>query len=311
MRILLIGPGAIAADHVRALRGIPGTEIVSVVGRAQPSAERFAAEWGVPEASDDLAAALDRTQPDLAVICSPNARHAEQARMCLDAGAHVVVEIPAALSLAECEALLTCAEERGRTVQACHTMRSFPAMRHLRDLVVSGEQQVSAVSGFFGIPRRENQGFLGTRSWVDDLLWHHGCHVVDIAMWLAGATSSADHHLLAGRAHPQFGMTMDIAVQFSLPGQVIVSHALSYNVTSLTWQVRLTGSTGDWLFHNGELLDGTGTVLMSGDSIRDLAWQDTQMLAHIREGTPSDFTLAGVLPAMTCLHQLAAAEATR
>lgn len=304
MRLGIIGPGAIAADHVQALRSIDGVAVTTVVGRSLESAQRFAEHWGIPAAYDDLTHAL-QSPLDVVLICSPNATHAEQAQLSLRAGAHVIVEIPAALSLADCEDLLTAATQADRTIQACHTMRSFPAMRRLAELRASGELEVSAINGFFGIPRRDNQGFRGQRSWVDDLLWHHGCHLVDISMWLVSAGSSHDHRLLTGRAHPTFGMTMDISTQFSLPAEVIVSHALSYNVSALTWEVRVTGPRGDFLFRNGDLLDATGGVVVEGGSIRDVLFQDRQLLAHIADGAPSEFTLAAVMPAMRCLHLLA------
>ncbi|MEV0198161.1 Gfo/Idh/MocA family oxidoreductase [Nonomuraea sp. NPDC050691] len=76
-------------------------------------AKAFAAELGLPYASDDLHRTLADTRPDLVVITSPPALHSAQAAAALRAGAWVWCEKPPCLSLAEYDAMLAAEREGG------------------------------------------------------------------------------------------------------------------------------------------------------------------------------------------------------
>ncbi|HZU63687.1 MAG TPA: Gfo/Idh/MocA family oxidoreductase, partial [Novosphingobium sp.] len=68
-------------------------------------------------------ALLARPDIDLAVIATPSATHAALATCALEAGKHVVVDKPVALSLAEAQRLADCARAHGRHLFAFHNRR--------------------------------------------------------------------------------------------------------------------------------------------------------------------------------------------
>ncbi|GAA1976308.1 Gfo/Idh/MocA family oxidoreductase [Isoptericola halotolerans] len=111
MKVSILGAGAIAhahADAVRALAALEGlgdVELTGVVDVDAARAEQFAAQHGIAHHGTDLAALLAAGEVDVLHICTPPSLHLEQARAALAAGAHVVVEKPAVLSLAEIDAL--------------------------------------------------------------------------------------------------------------------------------------------------------------------------------------------------------------
>lgn len=300
----VIGPGAIADAHLTAFADIGGSRAVWAVGRDLDRTAAFANRWGIDRTAIGIDAALADPEVHIALICSPNRLHAEQAIQALEAGKDVILEIPIALSETDASQILSVADTTGRRVFACHTMRSFAGIRYMRDLVASGLDRVTQIVGFFAIPRRSNQGFAGQRTWVDDLLWHHACHLVDATLWVMGATDIAHPSLLRGRDHPQFGMTMDICLSFAVEGPCIASHSLTYNASTLSWQMRFCGDEGDYLFDNGMLIGTAGEVLIEGASIRDLTFQNAQILHGLRSESATDFDATDVLPAMTALHLL-------
>ncbi|MFE5310666.1 Gfo/Idh/MocA family protein [Isoptericola sp. NPDC056605] len=111
MKVTILGAGAIAGAHVDAVRalaahgGPDGAEVTHVVDVDAGRAAAFAAEHGVPHHGTDLQALLDAGQVDVVHICTPPSVHLQAALAALRAGAHVVVEKPAVLSLAEADAL--------------------------------------------------------------------------------------------------------------------------------------------------------------------------------------------------------------
>ncbi len=64
----------------------------------------------------DTSECLERTKPDIAIICSAPARHAEYVEQVAPFGAHILVEKPMADSLAEADAMIRAVEAAGKTL---------------------------------------------------------------------------------------------------------------------------------------------------------------------------------------------------
>ncbi|MGF0115510.1 Gfo/Idh/MocA family protein [Promicromonospora sp. Marseille-Q5078] len=111
MKVTILGAGAIAGAHAQAIRalaahgGPAGVELTHVVDLDADRAAAFAAEHDVPHHGTDLQALLDAGEVDVVHVCTPPSVHLDAAVAALRAGAHVVVEKPAVLSLAEADAL--------------------------------------------------------------------------------------------------------------------------------------------------------------------------------------------------------------
>jgi 2-hydroxy-4-carboxymuconate semialdehyde hemiacetal dehydrogenase len=117
MKIALIGSGSIAGEHaaaIAALRASPEwreLEIAAVVGRRIEEAEAFAAARGIPLGTTALDRVLADSTIEAVIVCSPTDAHAEQTARALEAGKHVLCEIPLATSLAETDRLIALADK--------------------------------------------------------------------------------------------------------------------------------------------------------------------------------------------------------
>src|SRR5262249_28010757 len=134
-------------------------------------------------------------------------------------------------------------------------------------------------------------------------LWHHACHQVDVALWVLGATSIEHVQAIVGRPHPEFGMAMDLSLQFRTNDRQIVTHALTYNTERLCWRVQFIGHEDVLTYQNGCLVDEQGNRIGNEASWVDLTAQNNALLVALRSGDPSDFDLDAVLPAMDVLHR--------
>ena len=301
--ICMVGSGGIATEHLKAFEKIGGVRSRWVISRFEDQALKFARAWNFDKAGIHFEESLSDDQVDLVVIASPSELHAQQALAALRAGKDVIVEIPVGLNLAEAEEVARCARELGRRVLVCHTMRSFPAVREARRRAQTGELHITQVQGFFAIPRRRNQSWVGQRHWIDNLLWHHGCHQIDAALWVLGAREVQQVSAVVGKAHPQFGMAMDVSVVFRTAGHQIVSHSLTYNTEQFHWELRFIGDEDVLTFREARCLDESNQPVAPEVEIRDLTAQNSQMLAALRDHTPSDYDVDEILPAMRVLHQ--------
>jgi len=130
--------------------------------------------------------------------------------------------------------------------------RIFPEMLRLTRELDSIGCEVWAVSSTndwvvregvkrFGIPRRRNQGMgnVGTRSWIDNLLWHHGCHSVDIAQWVMD-NPNWDCWGQKGPDHKELGIPMDLD---EAVGTVVAGHMRTVDVGEVNGHFFLNNSS--------------------------------------------------------------------
>ena len=138
LRYAVIGCAAsIAPAHLGAIARIPGARVAALCGLDRDDGERRAAEAGCAFFPDhrDL---LSQTKPDVAVICTPHPTHATIAIDCLEAGAHVLVEKPMAVEVAEADAMIAAAEKAGRVLAVCFQERFRPAVQQARAFMAAG-----------------------------------------------------------------------------------------------------------------------------------------------------------------------------
>jgi len=301
--LCLAGTGGIAAQHMKAFTALGGVTPRWVVSRTTDGAAHFALTWNFPASGVELAAALLDPSVNLVVIASPSDLHTAQALQALEAGKHVIVEIPMATNIADARRLAEAAKAAGRRVLVCHSMRSYPGIRELRRRVKFGELHLSHIAGYFTIPRRRNQSWARQRNWIDNLLWHHACHQVDAAMWVLGTEAVSRISGRLGKAHPRFGMATDVAIHFEAGQGTLVSQALSYNSEQFCWELRFLGAEESFTWRNGRLLNEKDEDVVPESSWLDMTMQNREMLNAIRTGGPSDFDIESMLPCMEVLHE--------
>ena len=144
------------------------------------------------------------------IVGSPSDQHEEQAIRCLEAGKHVLLEIPIALSLAGAERVAAAAERSGKVLAMCHPMRFRREREALRQRLLGGEETIRHIAGRFFIHRLKNVGATGyERSWTDNILWHHFCHFVDLSMFLLEGTAVRRVQSFMPDVHPLTGIPME------------------------------------------------------------------------------------------------------
>jgi len=160
----VIGAGAIAERHMQALEKVGGVRPIWVVSRPAEAARDFAQRWKFAHWETSVEAVLADQNVKLVVIASPSPLHSQQTVQAIQAGKDVIVEIPVALTWPEAQTVAQVAARLGRRVWVCHTLRSTPALRLVRERVRNDLLHLTQISGYFSIPRRRNQGMGGTRS---------------------------------------------------------------------------------------------------------------------------------------------------
>ena len=113
-RIAMLGTGLIGGFYTEALQGKRRRDRVTVVhGRDPERTKAFAAKWGIPRWTTDLAEAVRDAEAEAVVIGLPNHLHQEAASLAAEAKKAVLCTKPLARNAAEARTMLETVEKAG------------------------------------------------------------------------------------------------------------------------------------------------------------------------------------------------------
>jgi predicted dehydrogenase len=142
VRIGLVGCGRAAASlHVPALARARGATIVALCDRDPDPLRDVASRCPGAATYLDYEELLADERVDLVAVCVPATLHAEVAAGALDAGKHLFIEKPLALTLSECDRLVDQvrhAELSGIRCVVGFNLRSHRLLRQAREVIRSG-----------------------------------------------------------------------------------------------------------------------------------------------------------------------------
>ncbi|MEO8258181.1 MAG: Gfo/Idh/MocA family oxidoreductase [Acidobacteriota bacterium] len=304
MKICLAGTGAMGVIHAKALQKIDGVDVVSIASRTEDSGRKFAQEYGIPFSSTSLEACLDRPGVEAVILTTPSDQHCDQTLLALAKGKHVQVEIPMALNLADSGRMLAASRDAGKTLMVTHTRRFSSPHREIKRRIGEGTfhlQHMVVETYFF---RRTNLNMHGQpRSWVDNLLWHHGCHSVDIAQWLLD-DPDWDVWGQKGPDHPDLGIPMDLTVAMKSKAGPLFSMAMSFNNKGpFGGFYRYIGEEDTYKVYRDSMTDSEGKDVAL-DPMPAFDRQDVEFVSAIREGRQPESSAASVVPTMALLDRI-------
>ena len=226
LRIGMIGHGMMGVWHSENLHGLAATPH-TVVGRRDQPTRAFAERFGYARATIDLDAMLADPEVDAVIVASPSEAHVAHSLAAIEAGKHVLIEIPIAMDLAGAECLAAAAARTDKVVAVCHPWRHRPEMVQLKARLDAGQETLGCLEGRFLIHRLSNIGATGyARSWTDNILWHHACHLVDLACWLLGEGLETRGTLAP--VDPRTGTPMTTQISLARPDGAAAHILLTY-----------------------------------------------------------------------------------
>jgi 2-hydroxy-4-carboxymuconate semialdehyde hemiacetal dehydrogenase len=303
--VAILGYGAIADMHAVALLS-NGARLVVVAGPNPTEAAEFAARHGVEAVMTDPLRAIEADGVEAVVLASPSTVHATQAAAAIAAGKHVLVEIPLALCAADAEALVAQAAAAQRTLMVCHTLRYWTPFHAVRVAMDAAGWQPRNIVARGLARRRENVGWTGRRrSWTDDLLWHHGGHIVDMVLELLG-TPIVDVSAEVGPVWEGSGLPMDYAIALRTADGAVATIALSYNARLGSSDYVIIGEPDTILIKGADVTSADGPIVAGEDvdavQERAVLAQDLDFLECVRSGRRPVADAASILPAMRVLE---------
>jgi predicted dehydrogenase len=137
VRLAVLGAGFMGGTHGKAYAAMPDVEIAAIYAprpdRAEPLAKEFGTRW-----TDDLASVLRDPSIDAVDICLPTLQHREVTEAALDAGKHVLLEKPIAMTMEDADALVA-RSHGGPVLMIAHVLRFWGEYMEIARRVHAGE----------------------------------------------------------------------------------------------------------------------------------------------------------------------------
>jgi myo-inositol 2-dehydrogenase / D-chiro-inositol 1-dehydrogenase len=139
IKVSVIGCGRAAQDlHLPALGRISDVEVAGLADPNPHALDAAGEGFGIRRRTDDYRELLEDGAIDVACIATPTKLHAEVALAALEAGKHLLVEKPLALSLDDCDLLVERAARSGLKAMVGFNLRWHRHVRRARELVRRG-----------------------------------------------------------------------------------------------------------------------------------------------------------------------------
>lgn len=135
VRVALIGCGSYGAQHARFLSTFAGVELCAVADLAAARADDFAREYRAGYATTDVGRVWADPDIEAVWICTQHHTHAPLAEQAAAAGKHIFLEKPLALTLADCDRIVTAVERSGVIAALGYKLRFFPAVQAARAFI--------------------------------------------------------------------------------------------------------------------------------------------------------------------------------
>jgi predicted dehydrogenase len=145
IRAAIIGCGAIAEEHLKALAEVGGIEAVAYCDVDLDRADRLCAMYGGDYATTEVDRVLDDAAIDLVYICTHHDTHAPIAIRACEAGKHIMMEKPVALTIEEIDDVAEAIARSGVTFMSAFKLRYYPMVERARRFIPNPLMAVAQV----------------------------------------------------------------------------------------------------------------------------------------------------------------------
>jgi predicted dehydrogenase len=187
-KVAILGAGFISEIHLESYhRFIPEAEVVAVYARNPDKAKEFAEKHHIAKWYTDVDKLINESQCEIVDICLPNFLHADACIKAAQAGKHIIIEKPLAITLEECDAMIDACKKANVKLMYAEELCFAPKYERVRHLVKEG-----AVGDVYMLKQSEKHSGPHT-DWFYDInlagggvLMDMGCHAMQWFRWMLG-----------------------------------------------------------------------------------------------------------------------------
>jgi len=211
VRVGLIGGGRMGSVLARYLaNGVPEAKLVAIADQKLERAEALAAQLSAEAAYSNPAEIIDRRDIEAVLLVTPSETHPDLVELAANAGKHIFVEKPLALTLEGCDLAIAAAAAAGVKLQVGFMRRFDIAHRTARQKIEEGAIGRPVLFKSISRDRERTSLEFARRESSGGLIMDMGAHDFDTARWLMGSEVVRVHSEGAALAYPELEQVGDI-----------------------------------------------------------------------------------------------------
>jgi UDP-N-acetyl-2-amino-2-deoxyglucuronate dehydrogenase len=193
----IIGTGAIAAKHAKAIESLSGAELLAICSFTADRALAAAEKFGVPGYSD-LDAFLAHPGIQIVTICTASGKHLEPAMKAAKQGKHLFIEKPIEINLKRADQLINTARQYKVKLEIVYQNRFSSGFVQLKNAVKDGKLgKLLMGNAYINWFRKEE--YYSSSDWKGTLigdgggaLINQGIHTIDLLLDIMGEVASVN-----------------------------------------------------------------------------------------------------------------------
>lgn len=220
LRVAIVGCGRIADLHELGYRGREDARLVAVCDTRQRLAQAKANAWGVGKVYTDYGRLLDDPEVDLVELLVPHHLHAALAVAACQAGKHVSVQKPMALTVAEADRMIAAAAAAKVVLRVYENFVFYPPHVAAKQMIEAGEiGDVQMIRMHVSTGKSKTAWKVPLRAWLwrfqqekaggGPLVFDHGYHLFSLAHYLGGDVERVIAWLDRSKAVPVLPLYVD------------------------------------------------------------------------------------------------------
>jgi len=183
LRIGIIGAGIMGQWHACVYQTHPQCQMVAVSDLNRERGQALATQFNISHVFESHQEMLSEVDLDVVSVCTPDFAHAGPAIDAANAGKHVLIEKPLAVTVEDAQAVIAAARQNKVKVMTQFSHRWIPAYRQTKDLLDSGELGEPVLA----YARKNDHIYVPTEmlSWANRSTpsWFLSSHDIDLVCW--------------------------------------------------------------------------------------------------------------------------------
>jgi predicted dehydrogenase len=197
IRVAIVGCGRISDLHQLGYVGREDARIVAVCDTNRARARKKAKEWGVGKVYTEYLQVLDDKDVDAVELLTPHHLHCPMTVQAAQAGKHISVQKPMALSGAEADEMIAAANHAGVILRVYETFVFYAPAVRAKEMIDAGEiGDVRAVRMHVSTGTADTSWEVPLSAWIwrlnekqcggGPLVFDHGYHLFSLGYYLGG-----------------------------------------------------------------------------------------------------------------------------
>jgi predicted dehydrogenase len=197
IRVAIVGCGRISDLHQLGYRGREDARIVAVCDNNRRRASQKAKAWGVEKVYSDYQQVLEDKTIDLVELLTPHHLHYPMSVQAAQAGKHISVQKPMALSASEADKMIAAADKAGVMLRVYETFVYYAPAVRAKAMIEAGEiGEVRAVRMHVNTGTGDTAWKVPLSAWLwrfnekqcggGPLVFDHGYHLFSVGYYLGG-----------------------------------------------------------------------------------------------------------------------------